>query len=156
MKEQIISFETAKLAKEKGFYIPTYTAYINGKFHENENEPNGYDGYDLASKENWNRKGWTFTKNGEGCYGCQGSPKYFEAYTVTTQSLLQKWLREVHNIHIQIQVLGQFVDGTNKFYCQVVEFGENKWVSKYVSSKLIYTYEQALEKGLQEALKLIK
>ena len=106
--------------------------------------------YDLECSDYYDVKGNTnsFEHYGEALpYGVCFKP---------TQSLLQKWLRKVHKIHIQIQVLGQFVDGENKFYCQVIEFGKNKWVSKYVSKKLVYTYEEALEKGLQEALKLIK
>jgi len=157
MKEQLISFETARLAKEKGFEIPTYTAYIDGKFHKNEDEPNGYDGYDLASKENWNKKGWIFTKNGEGCFGCQGNPKYFEAYTVTTQSLLQKWLRDVHNIHIDIHAAQYAWNNKNSYLRSVFKILGKNIQNKYVSYRVkeVESYEEALEKGLQEGLKLI-
>jgi hypothetical protein len=102
MKDQLIKFETAKIAKKKGFDIPTYTAYIGGEFHENESEPNGYDGYDLASTENWNMEGLVFTKDGSSCFGCQNNPKYFEGCTATTQSLLQRFIRETRGVHIEI------------------------------------------------------
>jgi hypothetical protein len=128
MKERLVTFETAKSIKEKEFDVEV-------KHYYKESFPNNLMEHKLYMN---------FNKYAHLCV------------SVPTQSLFQKWLREAHNIHIQIQVLGQFVDGENKFYCQVIEFGENKWVSKYVSSKLIYTYEEALEKGLQEALKLIK
>ena len=140
MEEQLISFDTAKLAKEKGFNIPTIS-YYNPKGRSEESE--GYMTERLESS-NWN--------NGQGSYPTHA--KDIEC-SAPTQSLLQKWLREKHKIHIQIQVLGQFVNGDNKFYSQVILFGDNKWISKFISNKLTYTYEEALEIGLHEALKLI-
>lgn len=80
----------------------------------------------------------------------------FDVTPIPTQSILQKWLREKHKIHIQIEVVGQFIEGDNKFYSQVILFGENKWISKFVSNKLKYSYEEALEKALFKALKLIE
>lgn len=137
MEDKLIEFETAKLAKEKGFDIKVYFTWLI--HHAGETLWDNFEECQfgkIEEKDNHN--------------------SYLYRYSAPTQSLLQKWLREVHSIHIQIQVLGQFVDGENKFYSQVIMFGENKWISKFVSSKLNYTYEQALEKGLQEALKLIQ
>lgn len=149
MEEQLVTSETAKLAKEKGFEVPTYPAYIGNKFYENEDKPNGYDGHDLATKENWNRKDWVFTKDGGGCFGCKDDPKYFEAYSVPTQSLLQKWLREQYKIHVENNH-----EGDDTFICRVSE-GNN--IGRSFVSELSEQYEFAkvLEEGLQEALKLI-
>ena len=72
MEEQLISFETAKLAKEKGF---TY-AY---EFYDKEG--NIVD-FGIVG-------GWT------DCHD--------ENYAAPTQSLLQKWLREKHDIHFEIK-----------------------------------------------------
>ena len=152
MTEQLISFETAKLAKEKGFDIPTKTAYIGNEFFESEETPNGYDGYDPSFTENWNKKGWVTNKEGGMCFGCKlDNIKYFEAYTVTSQSLLQKWLRDKHNIHVNVSYDLTFTFKIN---------GDLKG-SPYIKYPEISdfwgrTYEEALEKGLQEALKLIK
>jgi hypothetical protein len=75
-------------------------------------------------------------------------------YPCITQSLLQRWLREVHNIHINIRhrphsqsfsfnITGKYQEGND---------GElyNAIFNKYE------TYEQVLEVGLLESLKLIK
>jgi len=75
------------------------------------------------------------------------------SYYAVEQYLIQKWLREVHNIHINIKhrphsqsfcftITGKYQD---------VNDGElvNSIFSKYK------TYELALEAALQEALKLI-
>lgn len=112
MEEQLISFETAKLAKEVGF--PQY------------------------------REGVYYTKDKEHCLVGWGFDNIRE-YSAPTQSLLQKWLREVHNIDV---------------YC-IPWVYENKRVYDFFinyegESRAYSSYEKALEIGLQEALKLIK
>lgn len=154
-EEQLISFETAKLAREKGFNIETFTAYIGNTFFKSEPEPNGYDGWELAESNNWNRKNWVFTKSGSSCFGCKlDNVKYFEACSAPTQSLLQKWLREVHNIHISINITN-----IGRYYAQVFKFQpENRSNMLFFESQNSFdkvdTHEKALEQGLQEALKL--
>jgi hypothetical protein len=61
-----------------------------------------------------------------------------------TQSLLQRWLREVHNIDINMAK-----DSLDIYHCSVYN---NLTVCNPLFSR---QYEEALEKGLQEALKLI-
>jgi len=62
-----------------------------------------------------------------------------------SQSLLQKWLREVHKIHmyIELTIKGFGID----------MFSEPK--GRCNIRKYYKTYEEALEESLQEALKLI-
>ena len=147
MEDQLISFETAKLAKEKGFKASTYTAYIDGKFHENEDEPNGYDGWDPAKEEDWNGNA-VYTKDGSFCFGCQGNPNYFEACAVTTQSLLKTWLRKEHSIDVNVK---RDYDG----WCySITEFSQGNKFIKGGSSEMP-DYDIELEEGLFEALKLI-
>lgn len=66
MKEQLISFKAAKLAKEKGFNIPSHSYYFeDGEFKEFEiNDTYGYYGDEYIVTrgefyENWNDKGLT-------------------------------------------------------------------------------------------------
>jgi len=120
MKDKIISFKTAKLAKEKGFDIPQLKRYLLDQ-HNN---------HCLANNKGLQNIG----------------------IQAPTQSLLQKYLREKHNLHIQVQI-GGYINGKNTAYCK---FGKTLWISKFRSKTSIYTYEEALEIGLQEALKLIK
>lgn len=151
MKEQLITFDTAKLAKEKVFDLGVNQSYIIYKeSYKYDDDPNHRESYNVGDIE------INTHYHVNNCKGIDLSNELYEAYSAPTQSLLQKWLREVHAIHIQIQVLGQFVNGKNKFYSQVIEFGENKWISKLISEKTKFTYEEALEIGLQESLKLIK
>ena len=118
MKEQLITFETAKLAKEKGF---------DSKYTED------YDTLGFVQQ-----RGILESHN-------------LERVSAPTQSLLQKWLREVHNIYVLIEIH----DSAKWFYFQIT-YKTNEGVEYTVPSSFYNTYEEALEVGLQEALKLIK
>lgn len=124
MIDQLISFETAKLAKEKGFSIPTETCWIETRsplfkspFHTVRNKV----GYIT-----------------EGC----------DYINEPTQSLLQKWLREVHNIHLMVRR-----SQLNMWKCFYEKETSNSTCTWWSNSTT--TYESALEQGLIEALKLI-
>lgn len=76
MKDELISSKTAKSAKEKGFDIPTeYFIYDH-----------------TGSFNNINR----FTPP------LDFNNNFSDRYSLPTQTLLQKWLREVHNLDIVI------------------------------------------------------
>ena len=115
MIEQLIEFETAKLAKENGF--PQSPRKQIGKYRE--------DG--------------TIQRGGAGGAVCDHNQEWFEA---PTQNLLQRWLREEHNIVVSVDI-----DHKNSFFLSITGLG------MYGDYK---TWEEALEQGLQEALKLIK
>lgn len=67
-------------------------------------------------------------------------------YYVVTQSALQRWLRETHNIHIQNHFIGK--------YAAKIKWGDGgKSLSRNVYDK--NTYEEALEEALIIALNLI-
>lgn len=136
MKEQLITFKTAKLAKEKGFEVATIHSYELSEV--------------LCYKEkahNWN-----------GRKKLLGVDKYFNA---PTQSLLQKWLREKHRIVVLIaypHTDDNKVGGINSvtFDVQIYKLhGGDAW-KKHILKGITDDYEYTLEKGLQEALKLVK
>ena len=79
--EDYVSFETAKLLKEKGFDWGCEKAYI--------------------SSEAWSEA------NYEPPYTNKSFNEYFEkdCCTKPTLQMAMKWLREVHKIHIQIWIL---------------------------------------------------
>lgn len=127
MNEQLVTFETAKLAKDKGFdFIDVHSYY-----HINE----GYSiGYALCISE-----------VNEQTDGCLLAP---------TQSLLQKWLREKHNIHTILEEGIKSLRNDTIIYDIIIK---QLPIIKCSKIKLIIgkSYEEALEIGLQEALKLI-
>ena len=101
MEDTRITFETAKLAKEKGCNLENRT--------------------------------------------CGGYPDCICSDKRISQSLLAKWLREEHNIHL-IVYKNINIDGYD--WCVITTDG----ITNINSYK---TYEEAYEIGLQEALKLI-
>lgn len=76
----------------------------------------------------------------------------YEICSVPSQSILAKWLREVHKLHIEIS-LENFTDGFIWQY-QILKIGED-FTSKVFDGEFD-TYERALDKGLARALRLIK
>lgn|SRR4030042_3419563 len=119
MEEQLVLFETAKLAKEKGFneYGLLWLDYDStGKFINN-----------------------TYMNGKSECICC-------------TQSLLQKWLREVHGLFVLTLpdykgLWGYSIMQKDHYHTQG---------NRFELDEIVGTFEQALEEGLQEALKLIK
>lgn len=117
IEESLISFETAKLAQEKGFDLKGTKKYWC----------NYYTGQPINK--------WKLLPFEDLHLNFMEFPAY-------TQSLLQKWLREIHNIDVRV---------ANKYrYYHLVKD------QQYFDRKTYDTYEQALEVGLLEGLKLIK
>lgn len=152
MKEQLVSFEVAKLAKEKGFglgendYIQLHTVYEPDGSLYNDGELKAY----VHRKYNSGRSylGANTIDDFEGSVFTMDN-SLDEFILAPTQSLLQKWLREVHKLYI---IAGTYRDGWDelKFQWKTEEFDPEKGQIGYE------TYEEALEKGLLEGLKLIK
>ena len=108
MKETIVSFKVAKLAKDKGFNeIPCHYVYDEGILKQS------YQAFNRLNFE-----------------------------LAPTQSLLQRWLREVHNINIE----SNFTMGLNysfTIYKGLVIKGNTE----------VACYEKSLEKALIIGLK---
>lgn len=129
MEDQWVSFETAKLAKEKGFNLYCNYSYWKGELQY------GVPGYPLD----------------DGSYSNYQHYLEVPSYLAPTQSSLQKWLREEHNLHIEVLLSGD--NPYRQYYYSVMRVGQ--YFS--LSHDGIYrdTYEEALEIGLQKALELI-
>jgi hypothetical protein len=145
MKEQLISFKTAKLAKEKGFDVECLNFYTKPRSKMFGIDEHGRN-YPSTNKS---KKLYSIGKD--------ATLHIENVMFAPTQSLLQKWLREVHNIHIEIKIsnLGRYYWAYNEFNMENIS-NVTFWRRQDVSSEKVPTYEEALGKGLQEALKLIK
>lgn len=124
MKEDLINFETAKLAKEKGF--------------------------DWKCNHYYETSGQLICFGGsEHSYTSIDKTLWPNTYLLTsTQSLLQKWLREEHNIEVFVHLRTYHVGW-------VVKVRDMKNTSTLFQN-VYETYEDALENGLYEALLIIK
>lgn len=126
MQETLITLETAKLAKEKGFNIPVRSMYLEEKLY-----------IDTNSKGNYNDIKWVRT--------WRNSP-VDDTVSAPTQSLLQAWLRDVHNIEVAVQWFDN---------CYIKAVAKKPFKANTYRVEGINTYEEALEFALQEALTLI-
>jgi len=137
MEEQLIKFSTAKLAKEKGCYI-TNNIKSNGAFSENTVQFYNDSGY-LCTERDYD----------ENCCVPTIEDDYSEI-PVLTQSLLQRWLREEHKILVVVLPWKEHQDDVNAPVMFRPMIHRVKTYEEYP------IYENALEKGLEEALNLIK
>ena len=126
MEEQLITFETAKLAKEKGFKLPLRSNRNYYNLNGNIHPYNWFNQFELAD--------------------------YTDA---PTQSLLQKWLREKHDIHIEINSFSDVstYDGYLIYNTAPYDYNDPNAIPDAKNCK---TYEKALEICLYKGIKLIK
>ena len=140
MQEALVTFKTAKLAKEKGFNWK-----CRGKIHCSHyhlvkdniipsNVPTS-SAEMFAPLIDWNN---------------HLKPKLDTETSLPTQSLLQKWLREIYDIDV---IINTYRSQGHKWYKFFIS-ERHKDVVK--SIELYQSYEEALEIGLQEALKLLQ
>jgi hypothetical protein len=143
MKEQLITFETAKLAKEKEFDCEVSCSIATT----------------ISCKTEIKQYSKSLSEFDFNNFGKNSTVKF---YSRPTQTLLQKWLREIHNIKVFVTTHTE----VNAKYSYTVLYPPTKgWslsrdkFSRYINTKGNLTdesYEKVLEEGLQEGLKLIK
>lgn len=144
MEESIITFETAKLAKEIGYMSGGETSYTqyhtNYNYDDDPNHPESHKKDEVRFENRW----YHVNSLEKGDF----SNENFTIYETPTQSLLQKWLREKHGIDLWIIPV---VNGFNKWY----EIRAINIEIKISALRFDY-YEEALEEALHQALLLIK
>ena len=132
MEDTRITFETAKLAKEKRF--PQEPNRRKVPYYNYKGEFNG-DVTDFLRK-----------------YLREEDTSDVESVSAPTQSLLAKWLREEHNLHINISSLSM---NCFSFMLEKLNDTGTTLCGGHLGKINYKTYEEAYEIGLQEALKLI-
>lgn len=134
MEEQLIEFKTAVLAKEKKFNIPCENFYIE------------YIDDDVADLFNYEEQ------RGSGYAELYRNNQEFK-YSASTQFLLQKWIRDIHKIHMEIILFEDDTWGGDLIY----KNAPYEWNDKEAPLDVEYckTYEDTLELLLQKALELI-
>jgi hypothetical protein len=127
MERQVIGFDNAQLAKEKGFDVETL------------------DFYSLRDRSFYQNKELIFHNHNDESFGPNRA-------SAPSQSRLQKWLREKHNIHV-LPIITDHPDGY--IYSFDIKKGLTRVKLPFNEKHYRDTYEYAMELGLQEALKLI-
>ncbi len=157
MEEQLINFETAKLAKEKGFNE-------RGHYFYKVKSENDIELYGCTKKQLIGFKGYKPIYYKVNDYHTNKEKYNAKLYrcSAPTQSLLQKWLREKYNIEINITRMPPeaIKSSFNKGNKRIKKY--NMWVwslngNPRIENPLLFfdNYEEALEIGLQEALQTL-
>lgn len=170
MEEQKVTFEVAKLAKEKGFdipcnyyfYTPDALAMVNKSWKSRKIT---FEENHVFGQRNRFFKGRLYDRN-----------HYNTTISIPTQSLLQRWLREIHSIHIEVlpryqpkklnteDVLYSWAisvkpfdvhDGHNDVLNHWIGIHDGEPYTEDIFYHVVNTFEEALEIGLHESLKLI-
>lgn len=119
MTDPLVSYETAKSAREAGFDWPCMDFYENGKCYQ-------------GNKSNYNNRNYI-------------KP---EVISAPTQAALSRWLREKHILSVEPYSVANYFD----FKITDLKAGGFLHDASIGSS----SYEEALEFGLLEALKILK
>ena len=129
--EDYVSFETAKLLKEKGFDEDIDLWYDeNGEIFSQHK-------YDIS--QDWRVK--------------QGQ----EVYQCPTPQMAMKWLREVHNIHIEVRLTNHSFSSliaVPRYYWIIFNAKEVKWMDESTAheSMSYETFEEACEAAIKRCL----
>jgi hypothetical protein len=143
--DELISFETAKVAKEKGFRPEKdwNPEYVSGYYFDDTAEIKKDPVLTEIQEEDWSES----TK-----------------FLAPTQTSLQKWLREKHNLHVSVQLRYKSDSDSRIAWYYDIEAMKVAYLIKdlgyhfeWVDSGTDFheTFESALEQGLLKAMELI-
>ena len=145
IQDEIVTYEVAKLAKEKGFpqdvdrWMGELHSAMNSNYYNHKGELNG-DCIEIIKRKIQKEE----------------VPKEFELVAAPTQSLLQRWLREEKGIHISIDRDLDFNDKDYIYEWQAShkkELGDGCYRIITASDMEFYpTYEETLNAALKYAL----
>ena len=116
--EHYVSLEAAKLLKELGFNWDTYSAYNKDGMFTDKNR----------SILTWN--------------------DFANYYSAPTLDVVQRWLREIKNSHIEISPNSDM----SAYIYNILLPGDKFWLGSPIS---YITYEEAQEAGIKKALEMI-
>lgn len=128
-KEDYVSLEVAKPLKEKG-----YDEYCGAYYHLNWEDMTEGECFEVAPNHDFRNK-----DNGYRT----GAPTLYEA---------AKWFRENHNIHIDVKCTA-YCKPLNRcdYICEIFALSSHQ----FIDTEIYHKYEEALNAGILEALKLI-
>jgi hypothetical protein len=148
MIDERVTFQTAKLLKEKKFDIGvdgSYTEYLRNR--KDPEYPEGGGPFSMTKGEI--EYDSDYFRNGNPDQDFSG--KYYVIYAAPSQSIVAKWLREVWNI--QVYCCSHTKNGKGIYIDYVVRVNETP--INDARDGEYQTYEEAMEVGLQRALTMI-
>jgi len=147
MSDQLCTFPVALLAKEKGFQKFKSSENIEGEFFF-------YNNFGVIDS-NYYKKGLG-SKLGAMLNDKNVGAKWSNSCEAPTQTELQKWLRETHKIFVSVDFDPEY-HKTGIYSADVRSLKEENLGEKLLDGFSLFTnYDEALEEGLHQTLKLIQ
>jgi hypothetical protein len=145
MKDELIKINLAKLANDNGVKLSSKYFYAEGKLCYIEDEILTEIDVNGVSFSNWNCNGeFWFDENG---YSYEPI-KYY----ALTQNLLQKYFRDLHKIHIEINL----ANNNGDYYFEIEHIVKDAYNILHYDDGIFYNnYEQCLEQALTKCFKFI-
>ena len=134
--EDYVSFETAKLLKEKGFDAECHSHYYPCHYPDGSIQYHKYNRTAIKKNKSW-----------YDIYSLKNLPK--DHYLAPTLQMAMKWLREVYGIYPDIAV-EEIDDNTTFFRVDGIYLKQKKMWNKY--DNLFKTYEEACEAAIKYCL----
>lgn len=154
MTEQLVTYNTAKLAEKCGFDL------LCANYFDEEDENNSYNLIHRGIEEDFESfityergSNWDYIEKGylERLHSYI-SKNEFTDLRRPTQSFLYQWIRNLYEIEISLKSWKE--DNKIVWYYSVQKFGQQ---SKYLFKvKPFLKHEHAFEQGLEDSLNLIK
>lgn len=133
--EDYCSYEVAKLLKEKGFDKPCACCYKDGNLKIIWN-----DTFGEVRLQDWNNLS-------QEEYNCIGLSSWFGCISAPTHQEANRWLREVHHIHIGINPISE--KGYNATIYDVADFDDYGIIS---DTESFFHVEEACEAAIKYCL----
>ena len=143
--ECYVSFETAKLLKEKGFDAECHSHYYPCHY------PDGSIQYHKYERTEYEKD-----KPYYAIYSFKTLPK--DHYLAPTLQMAMKWLREVHKMHVEIRITNHSVSkmfDIPKYYWIIFNPEKVKWMDESTLHDVagFDTYEKACDSAINYCLR---
>lgn len=148
--EQFVKLETANLAKQAGFDWECPTFYTETFDYTNQESTGEFE---FRRDDNLRYRNPNDDRNSFVNHKGTLLEYKFDMYSAPTQSVLQRWLREVKNIQLWVEFHNQRSDVKDGWIAFYGFYSSTILEIDYTS--IYTTYEDALEVGLQECLTLL-
>ena len=154
IEESYVSFETAKLLKEKGFRNWCYRCYGTAVCHKGV--PISFD-EECDLKDEGREDEIEYIEGG--ClydFGCDNRKEDENLYAAPTLWVTMKWLREAHKLHITVvpaPLNFEHQDIQDGWGCEVTHLSDLSYDGDYEFFQKKYpTYEEACESAIKYCL----
>ena len=137
--EDYVSFETAKLLKEKGFDAECHSHYYPCHYPDGSIQYHKYEGTDSI-------KNGSFYK----IYSLKNLPKCH--YLAPTLQMAMKWLREVRNLSVEVHFLLNEENDASSWNYDIIDTITYCNKAKYDMRETFKTFEQACESAIKYCL----